>query len=49
MTDSLLLALHAFVSRVSMSVPVDKKLLPRKMNLSTSFRELPFRDEISPV
>ena len=28
MTDSLLIAVHAFVSRVSMSVPVDETLLP---------------------
>ena len=29
MTDSLLIAVHAFVSRVMMSVPVDETLLPR--------------------
>ena len=29
MTDSLSIAVHAFVSRVSMSVPVDETLLPR--------------------
>ena len=29
MTDNLLIAVHAFVSRVSMSVSVDETLLPR--------------------
>ena len=29
MTDSLLIAVHAFASRVSMSVSVDETLLPR--------------------
>ena len=49
MTDSLSIAVHAFVSRVLMSVPVDETLLPRKLNLSTSFRELPPSVEMSPV
>ena len=35
------MALHAFVSRVSMSFSVDETLLPREVNLSTSFREVP--------
>ena len=38
MTDSLLIAYHAFVSRVSASISVDETLLPRYVNLSTSFR-----------
>ena len=29
MTDRLLIAVHAFVSHVSMSVPVDETLIPR--------------------
>ena len=49
MTDSLLIVVHAFVSRVSMSVTVDETLLPRSVNLSSSFRELPFSVEMSPV
>ena len=49
MIDSLSIAIHAFVSRVSMSFSVDETLLIRKVNLSTSFRELPFRVEISPL
>ena len=49
MTDNLLKAIHAFVSRVSISVSVDKTLLPREVNLSTSLRELPFSVERSPV
>ena len=36
MIDSLLIAVHAFVSRVSMSFSVDSTLLPRYVNLSTS-------------
>ena len=49
MTDSLLIAVHAFVSRVSMSFSVDETLLPRWVNLSTSFRELPPCVEMSPI
>ncbi len=49
MTDRLLLAVHAFVIRVSMSFPVDETLLPRSVNLSTSFRELLLSVEMSPV
>ena len=41
MTDSLSIAIHAFVNRVSMSFSVDETLLPRYVNLSTSFREVP--------
>ena len=32
-----------------MSVSVDETLFPRKVNLSTSFRELPFSVEMSPL
>ena len=49
MTESLSVAAHAFASRVSMSVSVDETLLPRQVNLSTCFRELPFSVEMSPV
>ena len=43
------IAVHAFASHVLMSVSVDETLLPRKVNLSTSFRELPFCVEMSPL
>ena len=36
MTDSLLIAVHSFVSCMSMSVSVDETLLPRQVNLSTT-------------
>ena len=49
MIDSLLIAVHAFVSRVSMSFLVDETLLPRLVNLLTSFREVPSSVEMSPV
>ena len=45
MTDKLSLAVHVFASRVSMSVFVDETLLPRLVNLSTHFKELPFSVE----
>ena len=49
MIKSLSIAVHAFVSRVSMSFSVDEMLLPRKVKLCTSFREVPFSVEMSPV
>ena len=49
MSDSLPIAVHAFFSHVLMYVSVDETLLPRKVNLSTSFRELPFIVQMSPV
>ena len=49
MTDRLLIAVHAFASRVLLSVSVHETLLPRKVNLSTSFRELPFSVEMLPT
>ena len=49
MIHSLSIAVHAFVSRVSMSFSVDETLLPRSVNLSTSFREVPSSVEMSPV
>ena len=45
----LFLAVHAFASRVLMSLSVDETLLPRLVNLSTSFRELPFSVDMSPL
>ena len=48
MTDSLLIAVHAFASHVLISVSVDETLLPRQVK-STSFKELPFSAEISPL
>ena len=47
--DSLLIAVDAFVSHESMSFSVDETLLPRSVNLSTSFREVPSSVEMSPV
>ena len=49
MTDRLLLAVLAFACRVLMSVSVDDTLLPRLVNLSTSFKELPFSVEMLPL
>ena len=49
MTDSLSIAVHAFVSRVSMSFSVDETLLPRYVNSSTSFREVPSSVEMWPA
>ena len=46
--DSLLIAVHAFVSLVSMSFSVDSTLLPRYVNLSTSLSGVPSRVEMSP-
>ena len=45
-TDSLLLAAHAFARHVFISIYVDETLLPR-LNLSTDFREVPFIVEMS--
>ena len=47
MTDSLSIAVHAFASHMFMSFSVDETLLPRSVNLSTSFRELPFSVEVA--
>ena len=49
MFESLLIAVHVFVSRVSMSFSVDETLLPRYVSLSTCFREAPSSVVISPV
>ena len=42
MIDSLLIAVHAFASRMLMSFSVDETLLPRLVNMSTSFEGPPF-------
>ena len=49
MVESLSIAVHAFISRVSMSFSVDETLLPRSVNLSTSFREAPSSVAMLPV
>ena len=49
MTDSLWIGVHAFASHVLMSFLVDVTLLPRLVKLSTSFRELRFNVEMSPL
>ena len=49
MTNCLLVAVHAFASRVLMSFSVNETLLRRQVNLSTSFRELPFSVKMSPL
>ena len=49
MTDNLSITIRAFASHVLISVSVDETLLPRYVNLSTSFRELPFSVEMSPL
>ena len=46
MTDNLSISVHAFASCMLMSVSIGETLLPRKVNLSTSFRELQFSVEI---
>ena len=40
-TDNLSIAVHTFTSRVLMSISVDEMLLPRLVNLFTSFKEPP--------
>ena len=42
MTDNLPLADYVFASYVLLSFSVDETLLPRLVNLSTSFKESPF-------
>ena len=44
---NLLIAVHAFARQILTSLSVDEALLPRYVNLSTNFRELPFRVEMS--
>ena len=49
MTNSLSIAVYAFASHMFISVSVDETPLPRSVNLSTSFRELSFSVEMSPL
>ena len=49
MIESLSIAVHAFISRVSIPFSVDETLLPRYGNLSTSFREAPSSVVMLPV
>ena len=49
MTDSLSQVAPAFARFVLISFLVDETLLPRSVNFSTIFRELPFSVEMSPV
>ena len=48
MIDRLLMAVHAFVRRILISLSVDERWLPKYVNLSTNFRELLFRVEMAP-
>ena len=48
MIDNLLIAVHAFNSHILISFSVDETLLLRYVNMSTNFRELLFRVEMSP-
>ena len=48
MIDILSVAVHTFTRHVLMSFSVDEMQLPRYMNLSSNFRELAFRVEMSP-
>ena len=46
MTDILSMAVHAFAKRVLMSVSVNEIMLPRSVNLTTSFRKQLFSKEM---
>ena len=48
MIDNLSIAVHAFASRILMSLLVDEMMLLWYVNLSTSFREPPFSVEMFP-
>ena len=48
-TDRISIVVHAFASHVLMPVLVDETLLPRQVNLSTSFRELQFSVVMLPL
>ena len=47
MIDNLPIAVHTFASRMLMSFSVDETLLPRYVNLSTSFRVPPLCGDVS--
>ena len=48
MIKSLLIAVHVFARHILISLSVDEMLLPRYVNLTTDFREPPFREEMAP-
>ena len=48
-TDRLSITVHSFASHVMMSISLDETLLPKYVNLSTSFRELTFSEEMSSI
>ena len=48
MINSLSMVAYAFTRHILTSLSVDEMLLPRYMNLSTNFRGLPFRVEMTP-
>ena len=47
MIDNLSVAFHTFAKRILTSLSFDKILLPRYVNWSTNFRDLPFKMEIA--
>ena len=49
MIENLSIAVHAFVSGILVSFSVDRTLLPRYVNLSTSIIEPPLSVEMSPL
>ena len=48
MIDNLLIVVHAFTGHMLTLLSVDEILLLRYVNLSTNFRDLPFRVEMAP-
>ena len=48
MVDNISIAVHAYASRILMSFSVDETLPRRYVNLSSNFREPPFKEEMSP-
>ena len=46
-SDDLSIAVHGFARSILISFSVDETLLPRYVNVSTNFRESPFRVEMS--
>ena len=48
MIDNLSIIFHAFNRCMLISISVDEILLPRYVNLSTTFRGLPLRVEMAP-
>ena len=47
MINNLSIAVHACTRRLLMSLSLNETLLPRYVNLSTNFRELPFKEEMA--